>query len=98
MTNKKKSAAKKTTKSTATSGKAQAINFEKAMGELEALVANMEEGEHSLEASLKDFGRGVELIRLCQSALEDAEQKVQILSKKMGKENLEPFEVEDFDA
>ena len=73
------------------------------MNELEALVANMEKGEHSLEASLKDFERGVELTRLCQSALKEAEQKVQILSKKMGpgntdKETLLPFDEEDLKA
>jgi len=74
------------------------INFEKAMDELETLVANMEKGEHSLEASLKDFERGVELTRLCQSALKEAEQKVQILSKNMGDESLLPFDEEDLDA
>ena len=54
------------------------------MNELEELVANMEKGEHSLEASLKDFERGVELTRICQKALAEAEQKVQILSKNLG--------------
>ena len=97
-TSQKKSAAQKTTKSKASRDDMQGVNFEKAMNELETLVANMEEGEHSLEASLKDFERGVELTRLCQSALKEAEQKVQILSKKMGKEGLVPFEEEDVDA
>ena len=73
------------------------------MNELETLVANMEKGEHSLEASLKDFERGVELTRICQSALKEAEQKVQILSQKMGsgnmgEESLVPFDEEDLDA
>ena len=92
MATKKKSASKKK------SAKTEPVNFEKAMDELEALVANMEKGEHSLEASLKDFERGVELTRLCQSALKEAEQKVQILSKNMGQEGLEDFDEEDFEA
>lgn len=71
------------------------LSFEQAMQELEALVANMEKNELSLEASLKDFERGVELTRLCQSALQQAEQKIQILSKKMGQEALLPFEEDD---
>jgi len=100
----KKTAAKKTTsRKAAASVDADSVNFEKAMNELEELVANMEKGEHSLEASLKDFERGVELTRLCQSALKEAEQKVQILSQKMGsgnmgEESLVPFDEEDLDA
>lgn len=93
MATRKKTAARKTGKSNETG-----INFEKAMAELEALVANMEQGEQSLEASLKDFERGVELTRICQTALKEAEQKVQILSKKMGGEELVPFDEEDLDA
>ena len=96
MASKKKSVSKKS--ATSKSADTESINFEKAMDELEALVANMEKGEHSLEASLKDFERGVELTRLCQSALKEAEQKVQILSKNMGQESLEDFDEEDFDA
>lgn len=68
------------------------LNFEQAMSELESLVSNMEKGEHSLEASLKDFERGVELTRICQAALREAEQKVQILSKKMGQDTLAPLD------
>ena len=83
---KKKASAKKNS---------EEINFEQAMAELEALVSNMEKGEHSLEASLKDFERGVELTRTCQKALKDAEQKVQILSKKMGQDALLSFEEDD---
>ena len=67
------------------------VDFEAAMSELEALVARMEQGETSLEDSLKDFERGIELTRTCQAALAEAEQKVQILMKKDG-------EPEDFDT
>ena len=67
------------------------IDFEKALDELETLVERMEQGESSLEESLKDFERGIELTRSCQAALAEAEQKVQILLKKDG----EPV---DFDA
>ena len=60
-------------------------NFETALEELETLVERMEEGESSLEDSLKDFERGIELTRSCQTALAEAEQKVEILLKKDGK-------------
>ncbi len=59
-------------------------NFETALEELETLVERMENGESSLEDSLKDFERGIELTRSCQTALAEAEQKVEILLKKDG--------------
>jgi len=70
-------------------------NFEQAMQELEALVERMEKGDLTLEESLKDFERGVALTRICQSALRDAEQKVQMLTKQAGTETLVPFDEED---
>lgn len=74
----------------------QDVDFEKTMRELEKLVERMERGDLSLEDSLKDFERGVELTRLCQTALKNAEQKVQVLLKSAGKDLLTPFE-EDLD-
>lgn len=56
------------------------INFEAAMAELEALVAQMEEGDLSLDDSLKAFERGVMLTRQCQQALSQAELRVQALT------------------
>jgi exodeoxyribonuclease VII small subunit len=69
------------------------LNFETAMRDLEALVERLEQGELPLEESLAAFERGVMLTRNCQTALKEAEQKVEILLKKGG----EPA-VEDFDA
>ena len=72
------------------------LPFEKAMQELENLVSRMEQGDHSLEASLKDFERGVELTRICQKALAEAEQKVQILTKNLGQDDdLATFDIDD---
>lgn len=61
------------------------------MDELEKLVEQMEQGEISLEESLKAFERGIKLTRTCQQALQDAELKVQILLEKNGQQTLEPF-------
>ena len=61
------------------------------MEELEKLVEQMERGDISLEESLKSFERGIKLTRTCQQALQDAEQKVQILLEKNGQPTLEPF-------
>ena len=71
------------------------FKFESALEELEALVEQMEQGELSLEDSLKHFERGVALTRACQQALKDAEQKVQILLEKDGQADAEPFSSDD---
>jgi exodeoxyribonuclease VII small subunit len=75
--------------------KKQQPTFEQALAELEALVERMEAGELPLEESLKQFERGVELTRLCQKSLADAEQKVQIVLEKDGKQILQPFDEND---
>ncbi len=68
------------------------FDFEKALSELEQLVARMEQGELSLEDSLKDFERGIELTRSCQQALQSAEQRVQTLLEKSPDAALVDFE------
>ena len=80
------------------------FNFEEALESLEELVQAMEEGELSLEESLKAFEQGIKLTRECQSALDKAEQKVQLLVKSDDLPEAEPFgsgdatdEVEDED-
>jgi len=59
-------------------------DFETALSELETLVETLEQGDISLEESLKLFERGVTLTRSCQTSLKEAEQKVQILLEKSG--------------
>ena len=54
-------------------------DLEKAMGELEKIVEQLEGGELTLEKSLAQFEKGIKLSRDCQKALSEAEQKVQIL-------------------
>jgi exodeoxyribonuclease VII small subunit len=65
--------------------------FEDSLAELEQLVEQLEQGDISLEESLKFFERGVKLTRTCQKALQEAEQKVQILLDKNDQQTLEPF-------
>ena len=60
--------------------KTEAPDFETALTELEGLVQRMEGGELSLEDSLQEFERGVQLTRICQDALKAAEQRVKLLS------------------
>jgi len=73
------------------------INVEKALSDLEDLVEQLESGDLPLEKAMKKFEEGIKLTRGCQAALKDAEQKVEILLKSAGGEDLEEFEVEDED-
>lgn len=63
------------------SAPAELPSFEEALSELEELVEILEQGDLSLEDSLKSFERGVVLARACQEALAKAEQKVTMLSR-----------------
>ena len=71
------------------------VDFERALDELEKLVERMEEGELSLEESLKLYERGIELSKACQKALDAAEKRIRILSEQNGKSELEDFESDE---
>jgi len=70
---------------------AKKFNLEKALGDLEELVEELESGDLPLEKAMKKFEDGIKLTRGCQSALKDAEQKVEILLKSAGSEDLDDF-------
>ena len=69
--------------------------FEQALAELEGLVARLERGDLPLDEALKTFERGVELTRLCQGSLKAAQQRVEILLKRNGQQEAEPFSVSE---
>ena len=64
------------------SKKKNEISFEESLKRLENLVNKMESGDATLEQSLVWFEEGMDLIKLCQIQLNNAEQKVQELVKK----------------
>ncbi|HXZ58860.1 MAG TPA: exodeoxyribonuclease VII small subunit [Steroidobacteraceae bacterium] len=70
----------------------KAPDFEQALAELEGLVERLEHGDLPLDEALKAFERGVALTRHCQASLQAAQQKVEILLKRGGKAEIEPFE------
>ncbi len=70
----------------------EVMDFETTLEQLEELVQEMESGELGLEASLKAFERGVKLTRQCQTALKNAELKVQALTAD---DKLEDLDLED---
>ena len=68
------------------------FDLEKALSDLEELVEELESGDLPLEKAMNKFEEGIKLTRGCQSALKDAEQKVEILLKSAGdEETLEDF-------
>jgi len=71
--------------------KKKTVDFEQALQDLEGLVTTMEQGELSLEESLKAFETGIKLTRDCQSRLSEAEQKVQLLLEEQGQLQATPF-------
>lgn len=74
-----------------------APDFEQALKELEGIVERMEQGDTTLEESLKQFERGIALTRACQQALKAAEQKVEILIEENGKIDTRSLDVDDQD-
>jgi exodeoxyribonuclease VII small subunit len=74
---------------------AKKFDLEKSLANLEELVEELESGDLPLETAMKKFEEGIKLTRGCQTALKEAEQKVQILLKSAGGEDLEDFEVDD---
>jgi exodeoxyribonuclease VII small subunit len=66
------------------------LSFEKALAELEKIVARMESGQLSLEEALATHKRGLELARFCQGRLEAAQHQVKVLEGEV----LKPLEDE----
>jgi exodeoxyribonuclease VII small subunit len=67
-------------------------NFEISLSTLEQIVGQLESGDLPLERSLELFEDGVTLARRCQSQLQDAERKVELLLRERGEIKVVPFE------
>ncbi len=77
------------------STKSASPDFEAALKELEKIVATLEKGDLSLDAALKHFERGISLTRQCQTALKQAELKVEMLIEKDGRQTLSDLDSGD---
>lgn len=80
------------------SPKKKNTDLESNLGELEAIVVEMEAGDLSLEDSLKAFEKGIKLTRDCQERLSQAEQQVTTLIEEQGKITLAPFDAAENDT
>lgn len=71
------------------------LPFETALKKLEDIVQNLENGDLSLEAALKQYEEGVRMADICSKKLTEAEKKVEVLMKTSpGKFKTVPFEEE----
>lgn len=66
--------------------------FETALKRLEEITSELEQGELSLEDSLKRFDEGIKLADFCNKKLSEAKAKVEILLKRDDEITTEPFE------
>lgn len=73
----------------------QRPSFEQGLDKLEAIVEQLEDGELTLEESLKLFEQGVQLSQNCRKQLRDAEAKVEILLRKDGDVEAQPFNLDE---
>ncbi len=88
MSAKKKSASKPS--------KTDDLSFEQAIERLETIVADMETAELPLDEVLERYAEGTRLVRFCGEKLEEAEKKIEVLSKQPdGSIELKPLDDDD---
>jgi exodeoxyribonuclease VII small subunit len=69
------------------------LNFESAMDRLEAIVEQMESGKLPLEDLIVRYEEGMNLVKVCQERLANAEQKIEIIARNSaGKTVVKDFE------
>ena len=66
--------------------KKKSLNFESTLSEIEKIIESLEEGNLSLEDSIKAYEKGISLTKACQKMLSDAELKIKKLSSKEGED------------
>jgi exodeoxyribonuclease VII small subunit len=86
---------KKASTDTSSPDRPDGPDFEGALTELEALVARLEKGELTLDESLQQFKRGVELTRRCQRILDQAQQVVEQLTNPEDESTAVPLDPAD---
>lgn len=64
-------------------GGREPLSFEQSIEQIEQIIARIESGEVGLEKSIAEYERGVALIRRCREILEQAEQRVETLTRQL---------------
>jgi len=68
------------------------LTFEAGLEQLETIVKEMEGGELPLERALELFEKGMQLSDACRKQLEEAETRVEILTRRAGVLQPQPFD------
>ena len=80
---------------TGTQKKLPELSFEEALSELEKIVRKLESGEADLKSSIDSYEQGIELKKLCESKLKEAQAKIEkITISADGKVANEDFKLE----
>ncbi len=66
--------------------------FENGLARLEQITEELEDGDLSLEKSLKKFDEGIGLVEYCNTTLAEAKAKVELLLEKKGGITTTPFD------
>lgn len=67
------------------------LSFESGLNELEGVVKQLESGDLPLDKALELFEKGMQLSESCRKQLEEAETRVEILTRRGGNMEAEPF-------
>lgn len=74
------------------------LDFETALARLEEIVAQLEQGQIGLTASLEQYEAGVKHLKRCYELLEHAEKKIEVLSGRDAEGNPRTTPFSDADA
>lgn len=70
-------------------------NFETALERLEQIAEELEQGDLSLESSLKKFDEGMKLVQFCNQKLNESQQQIDILLNRDGVPAPVPFQADE---
>ena len=82
-------------KTTSESTPSQPPTFEAGLQQLESIVKEMETGELPLERAIALFEQGMKLSEACRKQLEDAETRVEMLTRRAGEMQPQPFKTNE---
>ena len=72
-------------------------DYDKAMGEIDAIIAQLEDGQHSLDEEIRLYERAMRLAHACDQVLQSAELRVETLRSDLSAE-VASFTLEDFET
>jgi len=72
-------------------------DYESALERLEEITGRLEEGDATLEDSIKLYTEGLDIAKFCTTQLDEAEKKIKLITEKEGVAVEEDFESDDLE-